>query len=273
MSLDYEDQYIREIADHPVLSAEEEQELGRLVQAGSLTAKRKMIISNLKLVVSIARSYRGRGVPFLDIVEEGNLGLIRAVEKFDPERGFRFSTYASYWIKQAMARAVANQGRTIRIPFHVFQLVNRFLKLSGKNENAIAKVSDSELAERLHCSERKAHLVRDLVRGVLSLDLMMSQGAFRELYSDGRNQSTHTPEDLVSLQLEHERLHRLMDKLSERERAVLRIRYGFESEGEFRTLEVTGQAFGVTRERARQIEKSALRKLRVLMKSEDELSS
>ena len=269
MSLDYEDQYIREIADHPVLTPEEEQDLGRQVQAGSQEAKRKMIVSNLKLVVSIARSYRGRGVPFLDIVEEGNLGLIRAVEKFDPDRGFRFSTYASYWIKQAMARAVANQGRTIRIPFHVFQLVNRFLKLAGQDEGGAVKLSDAELAERLHCSERKAHLVRDLVRGVLSLDLMMSQGAFRELYSEGRNQSTYTPEDLVSLQMEHERLHRLMDKLSERGRAVLRIRYGLDSDGEFKTLEVTGRAFGVTRERARQIEKSALRKLRVLMRSEE----
>ncbi|MDP6418648.1 MAG: RNA polymerase sigma factor RpoD/SigA [Candidatus Krumholzibacteria bacterium] len=268
MSTDYESRYIREIAGLPLLSAEEERDLGRGVQSGDAEAKRKLILANLKLVVSIARSYRGRGVPFLDIVEEGNLGLIRAVEKFDPERGFRFSTYASYWVKQAMARCVSNQGRTIRIPFHVFQLVNRFLRL-GAEEEGDTRLDDEALSKRLHCSKRKAHLVRNLVHGILSLDLMMSQGAFRELYSEGKNQTSQSPEELVSLQLEHEQLHRLLEKLSERERAILRIRYGFESGGDFQTLEITGQAFGITRERARQIEKGALRKLRLLITSED----
>lgn len=265
---DYESVYIREISKIPVLSADDEKRYARRVQAGDEEARRHLIVSNLRLVLSIARSYTGRGVNLMDIVEEGNLGLIRAVEKFDPARGFRFSTYASYWIKQAMARAVANQGRTIRIPFHVFQLVNRYSRLSAKRRDLKA-MDDRELADCLHCSERKAHLVRNLVMGILSLDLMMSQGALKELHASDQNRTKSTPEDVVFMQMEHEQLHRLMDKLSERERAVLRIRYGFESGGEFQTLEKTGRSFGVTRERARQIEMKALRKLRLLLQSEE----
>ncbi len=267
---DYESTYIREISRIPVLTGDEEKSLSRRLQAGDADARRKLIVSNLRLVLSIAKAYTGRGVSLMDVVEEGNLGLIRAVEKFDAERGFRFSTYASYWIKQAMARAVANQGRTIRIPFHVFQLVNRYSRLSSKRTD-LKGLDDLELSELLHCTKRKAHLVRNLVMGILSLDLMMSQGAMKELYSDDRNQVGQTPEDIVSMQMEHERLQLLMDKLSTRESAVLRIRYGFESGGEFQTLEETGKAFGVTRERARQIEMKALRKLRLLLTSEDNI--
>lgn len=269
---DFESVYLREIAKIPVLGAEKERALARRVRQGDPQARRELIVSNLRLVLSIARSYTGRGVSLMDIVEEGNLGLIHAVEKFNPERGFRFSTYASYWIKQAMARAVANQSRTIRVPFHVYQLVNRFARLSSR-DGRLAKLPDTELAKRLHCTERKAHLVRNLVMGILSLDLLMSQGAMKELYTQEESRVGRTPEDVVALQLEHERMHRLMDKLSTRERAVLRIRYGFESEGEFQTLEETGRAFGVTRERARQIEMKALRKLRLLLRSEEAASA
>lgn len=267
MAGDFESAYVREISRIPVLGPENERALARRIRAGDAAARRELIVCNLRLVLSIARSYTGRGVPLMDIVEEGNLGLIHAVEKFNPDRGFRFSTYASYWIKQAMARAVANQGRTIRIPFHVYQLVHRYTRLTTR-ESQLATVSDAELAKRLHCTERKAHLVRNLVMGILSLDLMMSQGALKELYEPEENRVGQTPEDIVSLQLEHEQVHRLMDKLSERERAVLRIRYGFETAGEFQTLEETGRAFGVTRERARQIEMKALRKLRLLLRSD-----
>lgn len=266
---EYETIYVREISRIPVLGPEEERDLARRSRAGDDAARRKLIVSNLRLVLSIARAYTGRGVSLLDIVEEGNLGLIRAVEKFNPDRGYRFSTYASYWIKQAMARAVANQGRTIRIPFHVFQLVNRYTRLAARKPN-IHGLDDRELAELLHCSRRKAHLVRNLVMGILSLDLMMSQGAMKELYADEQNRVSQTPEDIVMLQLAHEQLHRLMDKLSDRERAVLRIRYGFETGGEFQTLEETGKVFGITRERARQIEMKALRKLRLLLTSEQQ---
>ena len=268
MAGDFESVYVREISRIPVLGAEKERALARRLRSGDAEARRELIVSNLRLVLSIARSYAGRGVALMDIVEEGNLGLIRAVEKFNPDRGFRFSTYASYWIKQAMARAVANQGRTIRIPFHVYQLVNRYTRLMVRESQAAAN-SDAELARRLHCTERKAHLVRNLVMGILSLDLLMSQGAMKELYATEENRVGQTPEDVVALQLEHEQVHRLMDKLSERERAVLRIRYGFESAGEFQTLQETGRAFGVTRERARQIEMKALRKLRLLLLSEE----
>jgi RNA polymerase primary sigma factor len=268
MAGDFDSVYVREISRIPVLGPEKERALARRLQAGDAEARRELIVSNLRLVLSIARSYTGRGVPLMDIVEEGNLGLIRAVEKFNPERGFRFSTYASYWIKQAMARAVANQGRTIRIPFHVYQLVNRYTRLMIRESEA-ASGSDLELGRRLHCTERKAHLVRNLVMGILSLDLLMSQGAMKELYAPEENRVGQTPEDIVALLLEHEQVHRLMDKLSERERGVLRIRYGFESQGEFQTLEETGRAFGVTRERARQIEMKALRKLRLLLMSDE----
>ncbi len=268
MAGDFESVYVREISRIPVLGPEKERALARRLRDGDADARRELIVSNLRLVLSIARSYAGRGVGLMDIVEEGNLGLIRAVEKFNPDRGFRFSTYASYWIKQAMARAVANQGRTIRIPFHVYQLVNRYTRLMVRESQA-ASSSDAELARRLHCTERKAHLLRNLVMGILSLDLLMSQGAMKELYAAEENRVGQTPEDVVALQLEHEQVHRLMDKLSERERAVLRIRYGFESAGEFQTLEETGRAFGVTRERARQIEMKALRKLRLLLLSEE----
>ena len=267
---DYETTYVREISRIPVLTADDEKTLARRLQAGDEAARRKLIVSNLRLVLSLARPYAGRGLALMDVVEEGNMGLIRAVEKFDPELGFRFSTYASYWIRQAMNRAVANQGRTIRIPFHVFQLVNRYTRLAS-NRVDLAGMSDEDLAGLLRCTKRKAHLVRDLVMGILSLDLMMSQGAMKELYSDDRNQVEQTPEDVVAMQMEHDRLQKLMDKLSARERAVLRIRYGFESEGDFQTLEQTGMAFGVTRERARQIEMKALRKLRLLLTSDENI--
>jgi RNA polymerase primary sigma factor len=268
--MDFESSYLREISKIAVLTPDEEKDLARRLQAGDMGARRKLIVCNLRLVLSIARSYTGRGVDLMDIIEEGNIGLIRAVEKFNPERGFRFSTYASYWIKQAMARAVANQGRTIRIPFHVFQLVNRYSRLLARNQKTV-KMDDEELARNLACTVRKAHLVRNLVMGIMSLDLMLSQGAMKELYSHHQNQVGKTPEDIVSMQMEHDRLQRLMEKLSDRERAVLRIRYGFESEGEFQTLEETGKVFGVTRERARQIEMKALRKLRLLITSEDSI--
>jgi len=255
--------YFKEINRYPLLTAEEEIDLARRALGGDLEARKKLIVSNLRLVIMIARSFTSHGVPFLDLVEEGNLGLIKAVGKFDPDRGFRFSTYASWWIRQAILRTIANYSRTIRIPIHVFQLMTRYVALM--QEPGSESRTRQERAKRLKISLKRYRMVEELVENIRALDLPSSLDAYEQLARSVEG-STANPEKIIMQQMEHEQFEELMDRLSERERLILRIRYGLD-DGEPHTLAETGEAVNVSRERVRQLEMRALRKLRVLIES------
>jgi RNA polymerase primary sigma factor len=255
--------YFRDVSRYPVLTREEEADLARRARAGDEKARRTLILSNLKLVITIARSYVSYGVPFLDLVEEGNLGLIRAVSRFDPDKGFRFSTYSSWWIRQAVVRAISNYSRTIRIPIHVFQLMSRYIAL----DNATEQLGAEEMARRLGISQRKFRTLEKLVRDIRALDLASSKDSFSQLAGDTDTDDGSDPERIVLSQIEHEELAALLDRLSDREQLIIRVRYGFE-DGEPRTLAETGKLMHVSRERVRQLEMRALRKLKHLLEAD-----
>jgi RNA polymerase primary sigma factor len=263
---DIQDQYLAEINQYPLLSREEEIELGRLIlEQQDEEARRRMILSNLRLVVTIAKRYLGQGLAFLDLIEEGNLGLIRAVGKFDYTKGFRFSTYASWWIKQSMTRAIANQSKTIRIPVHVFQLINRYIR--AEEQEPVENRSEEELAKLLGISVDKSRMIRNLIHGLRSEDPLGSAEALQQLSQDYSQVPTPNPEEFITLQLENEYISTLIDKhLSDREQEILKIRFGLE-DGRHKTLAETGQIIGVSRERIRQIEKRALQKLKLMLTS------
>ncbi len=259
--------YLRDVGRYPLLTPEEELRFGREMREGTTPhnreeARKKLIVSNLRLVVKIARSYANRGVPFQDLIEEGNLGLIAAVDRFDYARGFRFSTYGSWWIKQALARGVANQARTVRIPFHVMQLVNRYLAVETRlRARADHAPTLKEVAAELGEPVKRLKRVRHLIDSIKNLDYESSWEAMGSLADTELADPPVGFEQQVERLLEHERLNRLMGRLSSREETVLRIRYGF-SDGEARSLAATGEELGVSRERIRQIEKRALEKLK-----------
>ncbi len=258
-------QYLDEIGRIDRLTPEEEVELSDRIQAGDEAARRKMILANLRLVVTIARAYRRRGVPFLDLIEEGNLGLIRAVDRFLGSKGCRFSTYAGWWIRQGITRVIANRGRIVRIPIYVIQLVSRYERARRKLRNDLDRdPSIAEIASYLDLSEKKCRLAESLVRNIRNLDSMASVDVADRIVREIPDRHTLSPESIVELQLEHERLDRLLRKLTEREEAILRIRFGFD-DGTPRSLAETGSAFGLSRERIRQIEGRALEKLRRLL--------
>ncbi|MFQ5510320.1 MAG: RNA polymerase sigma factor RpoD/SigA [Candidatus Krumholzibacteriia bacterium] len=261
---DIQTRYLSEINRHPLLSAEEEQTLGKAVmEGGDEEAKRTLIISNLRLVVTIAKRYLGQGLSFLDLVEEGNIGLIRAAGKFDYSKGFRFSTYASLWIKQSMTRAIANQSKSIRIPIHIYQLINRYLRLE---ERYADRAPDEERAATdLGVNVKKIRLVKSLIHGIRSEEFSVTAEALQKLSTDAAQQDTPSPEKIISIQLENEQITEYMEKyLSEREQQILRTRYGL-ADGHPRTLAETGKMIGVSRERIRQIEKRALQKLKLML--------
>ncbi|MDD4857592.1 MAG: RNA polymerase sigma factor RpoD/SigA [Candidatus Krumholzibacteria bacterium] len=254
--------YLKEVNRYPLLAPEEEIDLARKVRGGDLEARKKLIVSNLRLVITIARSFTTYGVPFLDLVEEGNLGLIKAVSKYDPERGFRFSTYASWWIRQAMVRAISNYSRTIRIPIHVFQLMIRYVSLSQEPGNE--KLTMEERAKKLKVSVKRYRMLEELVENIRALDFSSSLDAYEQLTRSIEPATDTNPEKIVLQQMEHEALAELMERLSSREKLILRIRYGF-YDGELHTLAETGEELNVSRERVRQLETRALRKLRILL--------
>lgn len=262
---DIQVRYLAEINKYPLLSAHEEQSLSKAVFEGSEEAKKKLIISNLRLVVTIAKHYLGQGLSFLDIVEEGNLGLIKAAGKFDYRKGFRFSTYASWWIKQSISRAIANQSKAIRVPIHVYQLINRYLKAEERLQGT--PQGDEEMAESIGISIKKLRMLRNLIQGIRSDDVLGSAEALQLLASD-HSVEVASPEEMISLQLEHKHITATMEKhLSKREQEILRIRYGLE-DGKPKTLSETGDLIGVSRERIRQIEKRALQKLKLMLSSQ-----
>ncbi|MBN1164961.1 MAG: RNA polymerase sigma factor RpoD/SigA [Candidatus Krumholzibacteriota bacterium] len=255
-----QNRYFREISKYPLLSPEDEISLARKAIRGDEEARKKLILSNLKLVITIAKSYSSYGVPFLDLIEEGNLGLIKAVSRFDPEKGFRFSTYSSWWIKQSIVRAISNHSRTIRIPIHIFQLMTKYVAQEKEKEN----LTPEERAERLNISRKKFRMLEELVSNIRALDLSTSLDTYNQLASNLEVEDHIDAEKIILQQIEHEELSALLDKLSEREKLIIKIRYGFD-DGEPHTLAETGKVMRVSRERVRQLEMRALKKLRFII--------
>ncbi len=257
--------YLREIGRIKLLTADEEIDLARKIVAGGnqgVIAKRKLVQANLRLVVSIAKKYVGRGMLFLDLIQEGNLGLIRAAEKFDHERGYKFSTYATWWIRQAITRAIADQARTIRIPVHMVETINKLKKVTRKLAQELArKPSEEELSVEMGISINKLREIIKVAQEPLSLETPIGKEEDSRLGDFIEDKDADAPVKTVAHELLREDLAEVLSGLSPRERDVLRLRFGMD-DGRQRTLEEVGQLFGVTRERIRQIEAKALRKLR-----------
>ena len=257
--------YLREIGKIPLLSAEEEMDLARRIVEGDKKAKDKMAEANMRLVVSIAKRYSGRGLDFLDLIQEGNTGLLRAVEKFDPDKGFKFSTYATWWIRQAITRAIADQARTIRIPVHMVETINKLLRTQRRMTQELNREPTiDELAKELDMEPEKIEYVIKIKQDISSLDA----GVGRDGEDDDSvlqdfivDEDTVSPEDSASNQLLKEQVQEILSSLSDREQKIVRMRFGLDN-GKNHTLEEVGQEFAVTRERIRQIEAKALAKLR-----------
>ena len=258
--------YLSEIARIPLLTREEEQTVAQRVRAGDEAAKQRMIEANLRLVVQIARRYLNRGLPLPDLIEEGNLGLLRAVEKFEPERGTRFSTYATWWIRQAVTRALANQARTIRLPVHVELLLARYAREQRRLTQALGRPpTTEEMAKALDTSEREIAELEEIRQHPVSLDAPAgseSAATLGDLIAD----RAAVPETFAELFRDRADLVSVLDDLAPNERTVLRRRFGLEGD-EPETLEVIGQRLGLSRERIRQLEGGGLRKLRALLKA------
>jgi RNA polymerase primary sigma factor len=257
-----EKRYFKEINRYPLLTHEEEIDLARKARKGDEDARRRLILSNLKLVITIAKSYTGYHVPFLDLIEEGNLGLIKAVSRYNPEKGFRFSTYASWWIRQAIVRAISTHSRTIRIPIHIFQLMAKYVALDEKMKN----LTIEEKAEMLKISMKRFRMLEKLIRNIRELDVSSSLETFSLLSRTAVRDSEADPEKIILQQIENEELTDLLERLSEREKLIIRIRYGLE-DGKPHTLAETGEVIQVSRERVRQLEMRALKKLRLLLEN------
>ncbi len=257
--------YLREIGKIPLLSAEEELALAKKVVAGDKKAKDKMAEANMRLVVSIAKRYSGRGLDFLDLIQEGNTGLLRAVEKFDPEKGFKFSTYATWWIRQAITRAIADQARTIRIPVHMVETINKLLRTQRRMTQELNREpSIEELAKELEMEPEKVEYVIKIKQDITSLDAGVGRDGEDEDSVLGdfiEDEDGATPEESATSQLLKEQVQAVLSTLSEREQKIVKMRFGLEN-GKSHTLEEVGQEFAVTRERIRQIEAKALAKLR-----------
>jgi hypothetical protein len=254
--------YLKEIGTVPLLSSEEEAELAKKKQEGDEYAKQKLIEANLRLVVSIAKRYTGRGMSFLDLVQEGNLGLIKGVEKFDYTKGFKLSTYATWWIRQSVTRALADQARTIRVPVHMVETINKMSKMQRKLTLELGyEPSVTELADALEMSEEKVMEIMQIAREPASLETPIGEEDDSNLGDFVADNNVLTPEVNVESVMLREQINLLLGDLKERERQVIVLRFGLE-DGHPRTLEEVGREFHVTRERIRQIEAKALRKLR-----------
>lgn len=261
-SVDLLDRYLAEIGRFALIPHPDLLQLAVKSRAGDESARKKIILANLRLVVHLARGYRNRGLPMLDLIEEGNLGLIHAVDRFEPERGLRFSTYAAIWIRQAILRGVAEQSRAVRIPVQMFQQVNRYVRVERKLRAMLGREPTiDEIAKELNISAARAERLSNLLAGLRSLDEGSNMEAFEQLSAEDLGEAPMSVERLVELQLEHEKVDRLLRSLAQREEQILRIRYGFH-DGVARTLAETGEHFQISRERVRQIEARALEKLR-----------
>lgn len=254
--------YLKEIGRVPLLTAEEEIELARRIQNNDEEAKRRLAEANLRLVVSIAKRYVGRGMLFLDLIQEGNMGLIKAVEKFDHTKGFKFSTYATWWIRQAITRAIADQARTIRIPVHMVETINKLIRVSRQLLQDLGREpTPEEIAKEMELSPEKVREIMKIAQEPVSLETPIGEEDDSHLGDFIEDQEALAPSEAAAYELLKEQLEDVLDTLTEREENVLRLRFGLD-DGRTRTLEEVGKVFGVTRERIRQIEAKALRKLR-----------
>jgi RNA polymerase primary sigma factor len=255
--------YLREIGKIPLLTAEEELALAQKVVTGDKRAKDKMAEANMRLVVSIAKRYVGRGLDLLDLIQEGNTGLLRAVEKFDPDKGFKFSTYATWWIRQAITRAIADQARTIRIPVHMVETINKLLRTQRRlTQDLNREPTNEEIAAEMELDVEKVEHIMKIKQDISSLDASVRDDEEDSVLGDFiEDEDTVTPEESATGQLLKEHVKDLLGSLSEREQKILRLRFGLE-DGKNHTLEEVGQEFSVTRERIRQIEAKALAKLK-----------
>ncbi len=262
------DLYLKEIGGIPLLSPEEEVQLAKRIAEGDIEARKAMIVSNLKLVVSIAKQFIGRGVPLMDLIAEGNLGLIKAVDKFDYRRGNRFSTYASWWIRQSVSRSIADQGRTIRLPVHMIELINKWLRTSRQlTQKYGRRPTTSEIAKEMGVTEDKVKRIAKLAQKPASLETPLSDDddeyQLLDLLADINAAS---PNDQLDHELQWEEVMKLLENLKEREKEILILRFGL-NDNIPRTLEEIGERFGLTRERVRQIEAESISKLRKIIRS------
>jgi len=255
--------YLREIGKIPLLSAEEELALAQKVVAGDKRAKDQMAEANMRLVVSIAKRYVGRGLDLLDLIQEGNTGLLRAVEKFDPDRGFKFSTYATWWIRQAITRAIADQARTIRIPVHMVETINKLLRTQRRlTQELNREPTNEEIAAAMEMEVDKVEHIMKIKQDISSLDASVRDDEEDSVLGDFiEDEDQKTPSESASEQLLKEQVKQILGTLTDREQKILKLRFGLE-DGKSHTLEEVGQEFSVTRERIRQIEAKALAKLR-----------
>jgi RNA polymerase primary sigma factor len=263
-SLDSLRLYLREIGKVPLLTADQEVYLAKRIERGDMEAKRQMIEANLRLVVSIAKAYLGRGLSFLDLIQEGSLGLIRAVEKFDYRRGYKFSTYATWWIRQAVTRAIADKARTIRIPVHMVEKLNKVVHIERHLVQRLGREPrPDEIGEELEMTTEEVREILRMAQHPVSLEKPIGEEEESELGDFVQDDQAESPFDTASLSLRREDIERALHSLPERERLVIELRYGLSGEPPC-TLEEVGQAFGVTRERIRQIENNTLKKLESL---------
>ena len=254
--------YLKEIGKVPLLSSDEEIELAKKIELGDEEAKKKLAESNLRLVVSIAKRYAGRGMQLLDLIQEGNLGLIKAVEKFDYRKGYKFSTYATWWIRQAITRAIADQARTIRIPVHMVETINRLVRTQRQLVQKLGReATPEELAKELDMPVDRVREIMKISQDPVSLETPIGEEEDSHLGDFIQDDHVEVPADAATYTLLHEQLMDVLSTLTEREQKVLRLRFGLD-DGRPRTLEEVGRQFNVTRERIRQIEAKALRKLR-----------
>jgi RNA polymerase primary sigma factor len=254
--------YLKEIGKVPLLTAQEEVDLAQRMEDGDELAKRKLAEANLRLVVSIAKRYVGRGMLFLDLIQEGNLGLIKAVEKFDYRKGYKFSTYATWWIRQAITRAIADQARTIRIPVHMVETINKLIRVSRQLLQELGReAAPEEIAEEMGLSEEKVREILKIAQEPVSLETPIGEEEDSHLGDFIPDEDAPAPAEAAAFTLLKEQLLEVLDTLTPREEKVLRLRFGLD-DGKARTLEEVGKEFSVTRERIRQIEAKALRKLR-----------
>lgn len=257
--------YLREIGKIPLLTPEEELDLAKRIVKGDKKAKDKMVESNMRLVVSIAKRYGGRGLDFLDLIQEGNTGLLRAVEKFDPDKGFKFSTYATWWVRQAITRAIADQARTIRIPVHMVETINKVLRTTRRLTTELNREpTNEEIAKELDMEPEKVDYVMKIKQDIASLDASVGREGDDEdsvLGDFVEDEERISPEDSAANQILKEQLAEIISTLTEREQKIIRLRFGIGG-GRPHTLEEVGNEFAVTRERIRQIEAKALSKLR-----------
>ncbi|ATU05912.1 RNA polymerase sigma factor RpoD [Candidatus Gracilibacteria bacterium HOT-871] len=254
--------YLNEIGRVELLSSDEEIEIGKQIRAGSMEARKKLAAANLRLVVSIAKKYMGRGLSLLDLIQEGNVGLFRAVDKFDPDKGFKFSTYATWWIRQGVTRAIADQARTIRVPVHMIETINKFTHTYRRLTQELTREPlMEELATEMDMDIRKVRQIMRISQDILSLDSPVGSEEDTSLGDFIEDDKNPTPDSQTNMNLLKDNLYEMLDFLTPRERKIIIMRFGLDG-GDIHTLEEVGKEFGVTRERIRQIEAKTLEKLR-----------